>query len=78
MKRIYFLGFQDIKEQIEKIINDPNFIEPIERRNEIIKFCSKRLKKIFQSQGQMFHGESQYQITIITPFMFGLTLYLDM
>ena len=72
-----FFRLSKYQEQIEKIISEPSFIEPIERRNEIINFVSRGLK-IFQSQEQMSHGEFLFLITIIILFMYGLMLYLDM
>ena len=42
--------------QIEKIINEPSFIEPIERKNEIINFVSRGLKDFSISRTNVSWG----------------------
>ncbi len=51
-----FFRLSKYQEQIEKIINNPTFIEPIERRNEIINFVSRGLKDFSISRTNVSWG----------------------
>ena len=59
-----FLTFE-ISKEIEKIINESSFIEPIERKNEIINFVSRGLK--------FFNFKNKCQMGIPVP---GYVTYL--
>ena len=51
-----FFRLSKYQEQIEKLIKDPSFIEPIERRNEISNFVSKGLKDFSISRTNVSWG----------------------
>ena len=51
-----FFRLSKYQSQIEKIINDPTFIEPKERRNEILNFVSKGLKDFSISRTNVSWG----------------------
>ncbi len=51
-----FFRLSKYQEQIEKIIREPSFIEPIERRNEIINFVSRGLKDFSISRTNVSWG----------------------
>ena len=53
-----FFRLSRYQSQIEKIINEPSFIEPKERRNEIINFVSKGLKDFSISRTNVSWGIS--------------------
>ena len=53
-----FFRLSKYQSQIEKIINDPSFIEPKERRNEIINFVSKGLNDFSISRTNVSWGIS--------------------
>jgi len=51
-----FFRLSKYQKEIEKIINDPSFIEPIERKNEIINFVSRGLKDFSISRTNVTWG----------------------
>ncbi|MBO8241961.1 methionine--tRNA ligase [Prochlorococcus marinus XMU1410] len=51
-----FFRLSKYQKEIEKIINQPSFIEPIERKNEIINFVSKGLKDFSISRTNVSWG----------------------
>ena len=51
-----FFRLSKYQKEIEKIINEPSFIEPIERKNEIINFVSKGLKDFSISRTNVTWG----------------------
>ena len=51
-----FFRLSKYQSQIEKLINEPSFIEPKERRNEIINFVSKGLKDFSISRTNLSWG----------------------
>jgi methionyl-tRNA synthetase len=51
-----FFRLSKYQEQIENLISDPSFIEPIERRNEIVNFVSKGLKDFSISRTNVSWG----------------------
>ena len=51
-----FFKLSKYQKEIENIINDPSFIEPKERRNEIINFVSKGLKDFSISRTNVAWG----------------------
>ena len=53
-----FFRLSKYQKKIESIINDPSFIEPKERRNEIINFVSKGLKDFSISRTNLTWGIS--------------------
>ena len=53
-----FFRLSKYQDKIEKIVNEPSFIEPKERRNEIIRFVSKGLKDFSISRTNVTWGIS--------------------
>ena len=53
-----FFRLSKYQSQIQELIKDPQFIEPIERRNEIINFVSKGLKDFSISRTNVSWGIS--------------------
>ena len=51
-----FFRLSKYQKEIEKIINESDFIEPIERRNEIINFVSRGLKDFSISRTNVTWG----------------------
>jgi len=51
-----FFRLSKYQNEIEELVNDPNFIEPKERRNEIINFVSKGLKDFSISRTNLNWG----------------------
>ena len=51
-----FFRLSKYQKQIEKIINEPSFIEPIERKNEIVNFVSRGLKDFSISRTNVSWG----------------------
>ena len=51
-----FFRLSKYQKEIEKIINEPSFIEPIERKNEIINFVSRGLKDFSISRTNVTWG----------------------
>ena len=51
-----FFRLSKYQKQIENIINEPSFIEPIERKNEIINFVSRGLKDFSISRTNVSWG----------------------
>ena len=51
-----FFRLSKYQSQIEDLVNDPSFIHPIERRNEIINFVSKGLKDFSISRTNVSWG----------------------
>ena len=51
-----FFRLSKYQSQIEDLINDPSFIQPKERRNEIINFVSKGLKDFSISRTNVSWG----------------------